>query len=371
MSLKQLESEYAAILNAHIKAIPERVYTFFDIAGFPQREKVLSNILAYYLDPAADHGFDDLFLTAFNNLIAVKTGRTIIKNNNNCLISTEVYTSAKGKFIDLVIEEKSDTGTNNAIIIENKVNAALYNDLVEYVNHITVSQDKIGVVLSRRPYHTLPANYICITHAEFMNQIEQAAFTYFLKSDIRQIIFLKEFLQNIKNMSQNDLLKPHYDFLFRNPEKIRELSELYNTIRNDVLKQAEAACQMLDLGLKIGMRNSPGVRHYYSTKSPVYFSIWLDDLFLEARMIYIFVELEKQWFPCLNKINEINFSKEEEQYLDETTEVNDNQVHYATIELRPSIEEILNLSTYIVDQIEKTPLKSIFLKIENLLSKNQ
>jgi hypothetical protein len=370
MTLQQLETRYADLLNAQLKEIPEQVNTFFDIAGFPQREKVLSNILAYYLNPAADHGFEDLFLTVLNNLIAAKSGRPIIQNTNNCQISTEVLTT-KGNFIDLVIEEKGDTGTLNAIIIENKVNAPLYNDLTEYYNHITVSQYKIGVLLSRRTNHRLPPNYICITHAELIGQIEQAAGTYFLDANIRQIVFLKEFLQNIKNMSQNDLLKPHYDFLFRNPEKIRELSELYNTIRNDVLKQAEDACQMLDLGLKIGMKNSPVVRHYYSSKSPVYFSIWLDDLFLEARMLYIFVELEKQWFPYLNKINKIKFSKEEEQYLDQTTEVDDNQVHYATLELRPSTGEIHNLSAYIVEQITQTPLKSIFLKIENLLSSNQ
>lgn len=34
-----------------------------DVAGFPSRENVCSNILAFYLNPAAEHGLGDLLLT--------------------------------------------------------------------------------------------------------------------------------------------------------------------------------------------------------------------------------------------------------------------------------------------------------------------
>ncbi len=43
-----------------------------DVAGFPSRENVCSNILAFYLNPAEEHGLGDLLLTSLFRMFLVE-----------------------------------------------------------------------------------------------------------------------------------------------------------------------------------------------------------------------------------------------------------------------------------------------------------
>ena len=369
MTLKELEKYYEELLKADLKVIPEKVTTLFDIAGFPNYETVMSNFYSFYLDPNGQHGFNDLFISALSDIIERKTkGLSVIANSKICYTEREVYTD-NGKYIDIVVREPSESGdrVENAIIIENKVNAPVKNDLIKYYNSIEVNKNKIGVVLSLRQEADLPEEFINITHDEFINQVEQSSGSYFLNADLKQTVILKEFIQNIKNMSQTKDLKEHYEFFFKHQDKIKKISDLYSTIKSDIFKQVDDVCEKLNLGLKLQGRYSSQLRYFFSKTAPVYFTIWLDNLFNGDGEIYIFVELNKEGISHLDKINKIKFTEDEKKLLDETTKVRKTYIHYATKEVKPSPEDIKDFTNYIYNQITQTPLIDIFLKIEKLL----
>ncbi|MBA7578334.1 hypothetical protein ES708_20196 [subsurface metagenome] len=370
MTLRELEKYYEGLLKADLKVIPKKVPTLFDIAGFPHYETVMSNFYSFYLDPNGLHGLGDLFISALTDIIERKTkGGSVIANSKICYTEREVYTE-NGKYIDIVVSEPSenDDEVDNAIIIENKVNASIYNDLLEYYNSVQINRNKIGVVLSLRQKLNLPKGFINITHNEFINQVEQSSGSYFLNADLKQTVILKEFIQNIKTMSHSTDLKEHYEFFFKHQDKVKEISDLYATIKADVFKQAEEVCDKLNLGLKLQARYNSQLRYYFSKTAPIYFTIWLGDLFNGDGEIYIFVELNEEGISYLDKINKINFTPEEKKLLDETTKIRKTYIHYATREIKPSSEDIKDFTNYIYNQITETPLKDIFVKIENLLN---
>jgi hypothetical protein len=326
----------------------------------------MSNFYSFYLDPNGQHGFNDLFISALSDIIKRKTGgHSIIANSKICYTEREV-----NRKIDIVVSEPSefDDVVENAIIIENKVNASVYNDLMEYYNSIKVNKNKIGVVLSLRQEADLPEEFINITHDEFINQVEQSSGSYFLNADLKQVVILKEFIQNIKNMSQTKDLKEHYEFFFKHQDKIKKISDLYSTIKSDIFKQVDDVCEKLNLGLKLQGRYSSQLRYFFSKTAPVYFTIWLDNLFNGDGEIYIFVELNKEGISHLDKINKIKFTEDEKKLLDETTKVRKTYIHYATKEVKPSPEDIKDFTNYIYNQITQTPLKDIFIKIERQLN---
>lgn len=93
----------------------------FCIAGFPRRETVSSNVLAYFFDPAENHGLKDMMIKALL--------RTIHKEDmdvSDVSVSTEVSTD-KNNRIDILLDLPE-----LSIVIENKVDSGLYNDLADY-----------------------------------------------------------------------------------------------------------------------------------------------------------------------------------------------------------------------------------------------
>jgi len=320
MLLEELEKYYEELLKADLKVIPEKVTTLFDIADFPHYETVISNFYSFYLNPSEQHGLSDLFISVLSDIIKRKTGgHSIIANSKICYTEREVYTD-NGKYIDIVVSEPSefDDVVENAIIIENKVNATVYNDLMEYYNSIKVNKNKIGVVLSLRQEANLPKQFISITHDEFINQVEQSSGSYFLNADLKQVVILKEFIQNIKNMSQTKDLKELYEFFFKHQDKIKKISDLYSNIKSDIFKQVDDVCEKLNLKLNLRLklqRLKLQGRYFFSKTAPVYFTIWLDDLFNGDGKI-----------------------------------------------------DIKDFTNYIYNQITQTPLIDIFLKIESLLN---
>lgn len=369
MTLTDLEKYYEELLRTDIKVIPQKITTLFDIAGFPHYETIMSNFYSFYLDPSEQHGFGDLFISALSDIIERKSkGFSAITNSKICFTKREVYTENK-KFIDIVISEPAEINhqIENAIIIENKVNAPLYNDLIEYYNSVRVNRNKIGIVLSLKPIPNLIKEFISITHDEFVEQVEQSSGSYFLNADIKQIVILKEFIQNIKSMSVTKNLQEHYEFFFKHQNKIKEINHLYSMVKTDVYRQAENVCDKLELDLKLQGRYNSQLRYYFSKTGIVYFTIWLDNLFNGDGEIFIWVELNEEGMKYIDKINQIPFTEDEKSMLDEKSKVRRTYIHYASLVITPSPEEIKDFTNYIYEQITNTPLKSIFVKIEDLL----
>lgn len=120
---------------------PERP-NVFRIAGFPQREQVSSNMLAWLFDPQGNHGLGTLAVEALLALI----GRTDIAPDE-VTVETEVGTD-DGKRIDILV-----CMSGLAVVVENKVGAWLYNDLPGYRAHAVKANGTEAVVVVLTPHH--------------------------------------------------------------------------------------------------------------------------------------------------------------------------------------------------------------------------
>ncbi|MEH0153621.1 PD-(D/E)XK nuclease family protein [Limibacter armeniacum] len=199
----------ASLVNEFPKK-PDTRKNIFEIAGFPKRETVNSNMLRFYLDKEEEHNLGALFFDALLGLYADKMPSFESDRENyetQFTVEREILTP-KGKYIDLVLKECEAVEEGNpkwAIIIENKLDAALYNDLEEYWNAVEVDgPHKLGIVLSLHPI-TMPENppFVNITHKELADRVIRNLPTVYLGSDDRHLLFLKEYTSNINSFYQD------------------------------------------------------------------------------------------------------------------------------------------------------------------------
>lgn len=237
-------NKFAIILN-EFKIIPklERKRNFLEISGYPHFENVSSNILKFYFHSEAEHNLKDLFL---KSLLALIDEKLIVEGDfYECLdVETERVTS-KGNRLDLLIE------TENFIIgIENKIYHGLSNPLDDYSKLIDSEVKKkkknrafkLVLSLSRIKGSKIKKNeWIYITHLELVSKVEEYIGAYMVEANSDYLLFLKNYIINIKNMSgqikENDKMN---FFIEDNFEVIKDLlkeyknfeeKEFQNTIR--------------------------------------------------------------------------------------------------------------------------------------------
>lgn len=274
-----------------------------------------------------------------------------------------------GKYIDIVITEPSDNNNEaeNAIIIENKIYASVYNDLWEYYNFVKVNNNKIGIVLSLIHEQNLHEKFINITHDELLSQVEQSEVSYFLNADIKQIIILKEFIQNIKSMTQTNDLNEQYEFFFKHQGKIKEISELYSTIKADMFRQVDEVCDKLNLGLTLQSKFNPQYRIFLSKNGMICIAVWLENYFNKNKdgKVYISVQLHGKGIESISKINEIQFDEKEKEIMKklETT----RKVYFICAENfdEPKLEDLKDFTNYVYKKSQKHLLSVFLLKLKN------
>lgn len=132
----------------------------FDIAGFPRRETVASNVLGFFLDPKGCHGMGTLFVDSLMRLLdgaplferSVSRGARRAEtpfsapgnmDSRDWMVATEAPTFARNR-IDVVVTNAS---LDLAIVIENKLDAPLANPLADYVGHVTRTYGRVLSVL--------------------------------------------------------------------------------------------------------------------------------------------------------------------------------------------------------------------------------
>ncbi len=215
--------EYFSELESHdliLHSLPP--ITFFDISGYPHYEDVISNYYRFFLDPEAEHGFGRMFLNALLNQL----DRNI--DFVNIQIKRE-HSTDKGGSIDLcIIDEAENDEILNAIIIENKIYSGLRNDLIDYFNSVP-AKNKVGIYLTLNN-EKLPDEaaryFLNVTHKQWMDGVKAILGGYILNSNEKYLILLKDFIQNIENMSNEKEMNSNIKFYFEHSDKIKNLIEL-------------------------------------------------------------------------------------------------------------------------------------------------
>lgn len=170
----------------------------FRIAGFPRRETVSSNVLAYFFDPAEGHGLKDMMLKALL--------RTIHKEDmdvSDVSVATEASTD-KNNRIDILLDLPE-----LSIAIENKVDADLYNDLADYHCWAKENSGNEAIVVVLHPFHTFtladhPSAQGLVVEQDLFDVHYDELFSnalgmlgeYSLDADPRAVDLLQQFIDN-------------------------------------------------------------------------------------------------------------------------------------------------------------------------------
>lgn len=361
--------ELQTFLNQNeIPKIKGKPKTFLEIAKQPHYENVISNIYAFFFNVNEDHQLNDLFIKSLliliNNSALALEGETF----ENFDVFTE-YGTTNQKRIDILLQSNTQ-----AIIIENKVYHHLNNDLDEYFNEIEVPV-KVGIVLSLHPISDIQhLHFINITHLELLQAVITNLGNYVMSASDKYVVFLKDFYQNILNISTPIMEDKKLKFYFDNKTKINQLVTLKTTVKTHIIAEVEKAGKSLDgLDLYSGRKHSDmdnRYRYYVSQKNNnLLFTIIFDKIYDAEGTIQLIIELKNKALKDREQYNKINFTEEERKisFTDNFKNTNDDWAHFALKEYNISTEEISNLSSFIIQKLKEDGLMSIFKKLELFL----
>lgn len=198
-------------------------FNIFSVIGVQRKEvRLHSAFIAELLNPQGNHGLGDRFLVAFlekaldkkNHSIETKTAKVVVEY----VIGPISEDGKRGGRIDILLTDKK----NNAIIIENKIDASdQENQLLRYYNYAKdnkLSYDLIYLTKEGNKASDYSTNgekvdYICISYRyniiSWLEYCEQIADKFpLIRETIHQYIFnLKEILNIMDNENEKALLE--------------------------------------------------------------------------------------------------------------------------------------------------------------------
>lgn len=226
-----------------VDEVPKNI---FDISGYPHYENVISNIYAFFLREEEEHNFGRLFIDSLLELIPENYFENKEYSSSDFIgeyqVAREFYSNESGR-IDLVIsskpvddfgDEEKDTITENVnkdwvLIIENKINHSLGNNLDDYWNTFDNKMMKIGVVLSLDEVEIDNTNFVRILHKDLLENVISNLRNSFLNSSDKYLIYLKDFIQNILNQRNKPILEDmekNFNLYKKSYNEIKELKKL-------------------------------------------------------------------------------------------------------------------------------------------------
>lgn len=212
----------------------------FSLSGFPDRETVSSNILAFFLDPKNGHGLGDLVLAALLSEIGMQANDPKMfdeVDTSSCTVSTE-HVTAEGNRIDILVEFE-----DTAIVIENKVNAKLYNPLDDYQNDMRKSgyANAPVVVLHQHEGSLIPSksssrlksghDLFDISYGAFFDHVLDGLGHAGVTADLRCVDILHQFIENYSDERIEQIMETQNRSLKSYIEQIEGVEEgVHNVI---------------------------------------------------------------------------------------------------------------------------------------------
>ncbi|WP_291856286.1 PD-(D/E)XK nuclease family protein [Marinilabilia sp.] len=337
--------------------------TFLGISKQPHYEDVWSNIYAFFLDVNAEHGFKDLFISSL--LKVIRDSGVIFEFDNNFEIAREYPTKENGR-IDLVLQSSS-----KAIIVENKVYHFLNNNLEDYWQSID-SPNKVGVVLTLHKLAHVPhVNFINITHHQLLDSVMQWLGNYIVQASSKYVTFLTDFYQNILNLS-NPMDYQNIDLFYNYNNEIKKVNELSENVKQHIKSETNTAGEILGLNVLAPRGKQENEFRYYLSHSDhnLMFTVIFKGLFSSKKQLMVIVELQNALLKNKEIFESIKFSETENSLIkDDFYSNSNNWAHFALDTFSPANgHEIQNLSEFISEKINNSPLKTIFHKLEEAIS---
>jgi len=304
--LSRLKKVFSAL-----PALPSYRKNIYEIAGFPRRETVNSNVLAFYLDKNEEHGFGTLFI---KNLL------DILGMDEN-LADSDYEVFREYNFIDLVIGVKSnESGIGDefewAILLENKIHHNLHNDLRSYWNSVSVKTGgtKIGLVLSpwgqnkkqliikdESDSEKILSIFQDVRHRDIVEKVMQNLHHHYLSADNRHLLLLKEYIANIQSMHMQEerfkLGDQQLNIFHQYHEAVEKVLALNAEMNEHVIRQSERVMQTFGFQPSTSSLRYDG-KHFLKNSDdlPEYFRFyfWYPQLVLKGHLDLYF-ELQNEY----------------------------------------------------------------------------
>ena len=256
-----MDPRAAASLLDEFKKLPGRVarpQTFMEIGGYPHYENVCSNFLAFFFDPESPHGLGSLFLDALVGSVGITGGERGL--GGNVSVQREATTEA-GNRIDLLI-----TSDSHAVLIENKIFAAVVNPFEDYAAYLRrlknesgnpyQDENKIKILLTLYPSGEGGEwGFVNITHADFANAVRSRLGYHVSEADTRHLTLMLDFLNTLENMGEGTRMNQEFINLLA-----ERSDEVATFLKNTTEVRREARAKALALEERIDLQNHEGVR---------------------------------------------------------------------------------------------------------------
>lgn len=233
-------NDYLGLLIAY-QELPrvQRSSTFMEVAGYPHYENVCSNILAFFVDPTAEHGLGDLVLRAFLTMAGIPEASI-----SSRLKITREHPAEQDKRIDLVIDAETFT-----LGIENKIYHWEANDLENYarvIQSLAAGKDKkpLKVILCLRIQADQAApkgGFIRYTYPQLWSYVQAKLGQRLATAHPKWLLYLTDFMattarlagQTSEEIELTKFFSKHHELVDRlAADRQRLLNRLATMVRN-------------------------------------------------------------------------------------------------------------------------------------------
>lgn len=237
----------------------ERELNFFDIAGYPHYENVVSNILSFYFDTKAKHDMKDLWIKSLVKVYNKKENKKEYEGSIETPNGIERETNANNKRIDLLM-----VANEFIIVIENKIYADDGYNPFDYYHSLAKEKAKenelneknlIEILLSledrgnkddkERGYH-----FVNIRYDELFDEVKNNVGQYIVNAKEKWIIYMNEFVKNIANLMENSKMKVDKDLQLQYANNDNYIQHFLNVICTDFDNKAGFFKELFNILIK-------------------------------------------------------------------------------------------------------------------------
>jgi hypothetical protein len=213
---------------------PQKERTLFSLGGRGYYENPASDLLAFFLKPDAEHGFEALFLQAF--LECMKLDPADLGMAAGVTVSRDGKTE-EGKKIDLVVQ-----GSDWVLLIENKIYHILNNplDFYEAYGHSLPGGKKLQMAILS-PQGIERGNWKPVTYRDYCGALRRRLGEELVNHAYSKwVIFAREFILHLENeLGQPIMNNKDADFVEQHAEQINQVTNLareYRVFLSEFLK---------------------------------------------------------------------------------------------------------------------------------------
>ena len=347
------------LLIKDIPAAPKPPFGFLELCGSSTNETVNSTVYSRFLNPSINREVSTLFLTALTELIKEKCGKELSVGDVN--VSTEVITE-EGKRIDIYINDPTNQTT---IIIENKLNHHLNNDLSSYWRHSPYSDEqKAGIILTLEQL-SVPIDYqdsyINIRHIELVQHVEQSGLPAGIPQNYYQ--YINDFINTIKYLSNNIEMNESAKFYFNHADAVNKAMHTHEAATEYIDQQLQIAAAELDFTIAT---NSKGYKVFHLDKevTDIFYTVVFESLFTDQKQLIIILELAGDLLENRSAFRRVYLNSAAKNLLQESNKSWKTHAHFLYANYAVTNNELSELSQFVVDKIRTyfEPLISEFQK---------